>query len=213
MILKKCAIVHVPKTGGTWIRRSLKKAYGPIIFIPERNKYSHPPLEMMQKLYPDMPKFTIAFVRNPLTWWQSYWTFRVETTWGDKVRKTRQKQGRFCAHPIIQKTSELDAKCKHGDFNAFMYNVLKYYPGHCSNLYEIYIGTPKDQVSYVGRFENLVDDTVTALNVAGENFEESKLRKVGKQRFGKYKKSVEYDPDLKKKVIQAESKAIHRFGY
>lgn len=139
-------------------------------------------------------KFSFCFIRNPLDWFKSYWSFRMRNGWHTK-------------------THQIDQTCSSMDFNEFISRVLEKMPGYCTRFFESYIGTKeKPLVSFVGRQENLTKDLISALNQAGEKFDKEAILKAPPVNCrGPYK--PEYDKDLKNEVIQTEIKFMRRFGY
>jgi len=99
-----------------------------------------------------------TFVRHPLDWWRSYWGYRVRDGW--------------TADP-------LDSACASDDFDEFARAVAEKFPGYASNLFGRYLAAPGVRAEFVGRYEKLVDDTRTALRLAGEPFDGLNSRPQG----------------------------------
>ena len=53
------------------------------------------------------------------------------------------------------------------NFEQFLLKVLENSPGHCANVFRKFIGPVGQEVSFIGAFENLVDDLVKGLTSAG----------------------------------------------
>jgi hypothetical protein len=66
---------HIPKTGGTWVESSIKRAFGgradkmnvDVGWDLPINGIHIPPTKV------EFKKFSYTFVRHPIPWWQSYW--------------------------------------------------------------------------------------------------------------------------------------------
>ena len=98
--------------------------------------------------------FAFCFVRHPVTWYRSFWCYRLKK------------------HTLYL-DFQLD-QCWDGDYETFILNALDKYPdGFVSQLYGYY---DLDKMDYVGRQENLVNDLVKALRLAGDEFDEDILR-------------------------------------
>jgi hypothetical protein len=71
-------------------------------------------------------------------------------------------------------------------FEKFLCNVLEKSPGYCSLAFSYFAGPPGNEVDFVGRFEDLVNDLVRGLQLAREPFDEGKLRSTPPQNVGDY---------------------------
>lgn len=142
-------------------------------------------------------RFTFAFVRHPLKWYQSRWAYRMENGWE-------------AGHPM-------DDACHSEDFNKFIAKLLNWRAGYLSDVYDQYCGPESAPISYVGRQERLADDLIEALRLAGERFDEEAIRTTPRENvtagLDRWKSLSQYDPVLKSRILQAESRAMKRFGY
>lgn len=216
LVLPKSVFLHVPKTGGEWVREAIAAAG-----IPTREsnrgqtwnaqKHSHlldtTGLKGWNFAFRRRPLtwrrpwggFLFAFVRNPLDWYRSAWAYKSERNlWKDD--------------------EPFDAKCYSDDFQQFVRNVLEHYPGHVSDLYELYTGREETGViSFVGRQESLAADLVKALRLANEKFDEKALLATSRVNVTaespKWKDRCAYTPELEEAVIKAEERIMKRFGY
>lgn len=149
LIMPHACFIHVPKTGGWWVRNALLRA------VPGAQNYNlavdgH--IGWAECPYP--LRFRFAFVRNPYTWYQSYW---------------RYKMGRKWAQPNI-----LDETCRANVFAEFVENAATRLPGIYTDWVDIAIGDPQE-IDFVGRFETLQQDLVTALELADETYDLERL--------------------------------------
>jgi hypothetical protein len=189
LILRNSCFLHVPKTGGTWVHAAIKAS------VEECQQYTingdvHVPLEKC----PCPEKFKIAFVRHPLDWYRSYWTYRMANGWNYN--------------------SLLDKDCCSDDFAIFCYKVFENYPGILSRGYSVYVGSPERQIEFIGRFENLVDDLIKGLKKAGERFIESEIRNLPPINVSNRKRFPStITSNLKKAFKKHEYTALERFGY
>jgi hypothetical protein len=185
-------ILHVPKAGGTWIWRALEAAGVEIEVLglpPPNPKTNHLGLRDTADY---AERFTIAFIRHPLDWWRSLWGYRMRTGW-DPQR-------------------HIDSLACSEDFNTFIEQVIERLPGHLEVLYARYIGPPSQPITFIGRYEALVDDLVRALRAAGEEFDEQALRSYPPDNVNDYERfPALYQPDVARRLADSERAVIERF--
>jgi hypothetical protein len=192
----RIALLHVPKTGGTWATHAIIEAgvrvTDPEVAAPDEHyaQKGHVRLDQI----PDRERlFTIAFVRHPLDWWRSFWAHRMREGW-------------------IFPDHEIDSRASSEDFDEFIEQVIENLPGFCGELFERFTGPPDAPASFIGRYERLVDDLVAALESAGQEFNEDALRafpprNVGDERY----LNVRYRKDAVRRLAKAERPAIERW--
>ncbi len=75
-MLPRSRFLHVPKTGGNWASAVFRT------LCPDARQMAkiHTPL----KAAPGKDVFTFAFVRHPLTWYQSYFSYKLRKGWDPK---------------------------------------------------------------------------------------------------------------------------------
>ena len=96
-------------------------------------------------------------------------------------------------------------------FEKFVWNVIRYDPGHLSGRYERNTGPAPGVLDFVGKTEHLVSDLVKALRLAGEEFDEEKLRQTPRQNVSLLQPV--YSDRLREAVLKSERKCLERFGY
>lgn len=196
----KLIFYHIPRTGGIYSKEAMRRSgvgYGrcktyqtPYWLKREHSTYRNVIDEHKDGL------FSFCFVRHPVEWYKSFWCYRM-----------------------LSKTLDLRFPadwCWSGDFDEFVNNVLDAYPvGYVTNLYQCYVGREADQLDFIGKQENLVDDLIKALTLAGEEFDEARLRKerhwnaaASRPKFGKL--AVMSD-ETHKRIIDAERWIIETF--
>lgn len=204
--------IHVPKCGGTWVRESLKRQG----LWRDRVGFKHStPAHVNDVLrhhgwqfvkhWPRHPwvtpgalrrAFKFSVIRDPLGWYESYWKYMAGQWHPWEV-------GRW--HP----QRPIDG-CGSDDFNEFVRKVLAKRPGYVTEMYGWYT----DGCDFVGRCERLVEDTIAALERAGERFDAEAIRtqprvNVSESRRGR----PVWDADVLARVIDAEADGIDRWGY
>ncbi|MAH46489.1 hypothetical protein CMI37_11695 [Candidatus Pacearchaeota archaeon] len=193
LLLKNSIFIHIPKTGGSWVRQATRRSGIVTNEIHYRNSEKKP--EHWQHCTPaDLNcegRFTFCFVRHPLDWYASFWAYR-------------KRLGLLTDH-------ELDQIIHTYSFPKYIEIILDKYPsGYVSTMYKKYT-----YVDYVGRNENLVEDLIKALQLGNEQFNEEVIRKFPRANasasIDPWKKLVEYPPELRERVCEVESDAIKRY--
>lgn len=131
--------------------------------------------------------FTFCHVRHPLSWYRSYFDYKQRVGW-------RFDKG-------------LDT-LKSDTFDEFIERVIKEAPGHLTKMYE------RRQVGsmvFVGKFENLREDTVKALELAGQPFDKNKLLDFPPMNVSKA--HSKWDTGLAKEILKHERVLLQKYGY
>jgi hypothetical protein len=194
--------VHIPKTGGTWLRCGLAEAG---VAAGEEADPGVAPWPVLAGASAGMrrchatarsvghdPARSFCFVRHPLAWYRSLWAHGARDGW---------EPGEFA----------LD---QYGcdDFTEFMDRCLRAFPtGFVSHLYRVYT----EGVGFVGRFERLGEDLHGALALAGlggyRGFTHSPLNVASA--LPHLGRRCLYPRHLAERVAEVEREAIARFGY
>lgn len=183
IILKNAIFMHVPKTGGTWIARNIEKQNLALKVIRQ-----HPDLNKVRKR--NKQEFVFGFVRDPLTWWQSYWGHRMRGGW---------------------RKNEIDNKCKSNDFNEFITNVVQHPELSCYYRFEKFLGSVENEVDFIGKFENIKKDLIKALTLANVSFDKNLIYKMRPINVGEVKSP--YNRTTKQLMLDFEQETIKRFNY
>ena len=193
LFTQNAVFLHVPKTGGSWVRDALLAAGIP------RDEYLVDGDQHADLSYcPHPERFKFAFVRHPLSLYRSYWRYKMGT-YGTSDWDVR---------------NPFDVDCAATTFDAFVRNVLAKYPGWCTQMFEDYTGPLHGQIEFVGRFERLADELVVALRLAGETFDETLLRQTPRTNVSWWPaQEAQWSAELASAVLAAEWAAIVRFGY
>jgi len=178
----KVIFYHIPKTGGRWVKAAMIYAGVPY----RRAKYYYgtdrkPPKELVKAhalrlkrehetplgvLNEDKDKlFSFTFVRRPLTWYKSFWAHRMLA---DGIEGRMRMTNSFPLDWIWD-----------GNFEKFIANVLRKYPdGFLTDVFRLYVGKDGKALDFIGKQENLREDLIRALTLAGETFDKKKIMKV-----------------------------------
>jgi hypothetical protein len=190
LILQRSRFLHVPKTGGTWMKQALLAGCTVVEDFRLRGS-DHTRLGET----PRADRFTVAFVRHPLTWWQSFWRFH-----NGPARRY------IVSHKVC-------SRCWSDDFDEFVTRLLDQFPGEYGRIVEYYLGPIGAGMQFIGRQEHLVDDLVAALRIAGEPHDERAIRAVAPAMVGDPSMRALYRPELAEQLLAAEHDVLERFGY
>lgn len=219
LILQGGAIfLHIPKTGGSWVTKVLKESglvAGKIghkhadidhLFSPignDRIRMTTYAVKRALGIYPKQP-YMFCFVRHPLSWYESWFKYMSQPDqnwrhWGDEYDF-------YQWHPNAILNGLGDR-----DFNRFVRNVMDKRTGYVTELYSRY--TPP-HINFIGKQENLCDDLIHVLKELNLTFDEDFIRNYQSVNKSKTSSSViEWDPQLKQRVIELEKNGITRYGY
>lgn len=209
LLLPKSLFLHVPRTGGSTVRKvvqDLGLAVAEVrcdhhVLTKQSIKSAccmHNTLSEIGYEYLDLQdRFTFAFVRHPLTWYQSYWSLRTY-------------------HNSWEWDNRIDMKLKADTFTQFLQNVLEHFPGRASFMFERFF---KDSVplDFIGRYERLEEDLAYALSTAGEpvdpiTFALPRAWNSGVKRYGMAQRCL-YTEELHAAICEQETGIMDRFGY
>ena len=172
-LLPNCLILHIPKTGSDWVRAACYEAVeGPSSEIGEWHCDLQTAKQILLEKGLVIPLIG-TFVRHPLDWYRSAWLYWRET-------------GRF---PRLEEEPKVEAD----EFERFVHNCVAVESRrYLSSLYERFTGAMPGEISVIGKQENLVNDLVRLLKLAGETFDEGKLCAVKSQNVGGTKTVVRF---------------------
>jgi len=153
----RALFLHIPKTGGNFLRRVLE-----VLKIPHKHDkgtigHSH----ALRKHFKRDFEFVAAFVRHPLSWYVSHWRYQVQVGnkalqwWNDKWHPSR---------PM--------AECSASSFGGFFQNIIETEPAYWTRMIEQYLGpqlTDGEELDFIGRFEDLHNSIVAMLCKLGYN--------------------------------------------
>lgn len=181
-------LLLTPKTGSTWIRRKVKELGLAHEEVGDPAMRDHDLLADF-----DRSRYALigAFVRDPLEWYRSYWSYRMEKGWRPQY--------------------PLDEHCESDDFETFVRRAVTTLPGALGNIYTSYVGTPDEEVDFVGKQENLQADFARFLELAGEEFDRSVLAEGS--RINATTIRPDYPEELKELITLSEWDTMRRFGY
>lgn len=226
-LLNGAEFLHIPKTGGTWVE-AVFKVNG---LIQSQSGHRHADYNinlfqnsltgnqhlaeafrlLKQKIsskISDKEKgnprdtFRFCFVRNPLSWYESWWKYMMEkewTNWGTA-------DSRNDWHP----NTDLNG-LGSSDFNEFVYNVIKKRPGYVTELMFSYT---KSGVSFIGKTENLRAHLAALLDILGLKYKPETISNSRKVNYAdKFKNQIEWDPKIREAIIKLELPSLIHYDY
>ena len=191
-ILEHCIFLHIPKTGGTWVRRNfdnLNVKYSEvkgIDFEPQFgfNNTHNVPIHL--KKFHELPK--VCIVRSPLDWYRSYFGYRQKTDW--EIKNTW-----------------LDKYCISNTFDGFIENVINKCPvGYVSQMYYLF----SQWCEFVGFTESLEANFKEFMSKYEgiNNFDSINTEKVNQSNSNEYG----YSEKQKKKIVMIEREYYNTWG-
>ncbi|MEM8864348.1 MAG: hypothetical protein AAGF31_02245 [Planctomycetota bacterium] len=221
-LINQSVFLHIPKTGGTWVDRTLydlglvKEAFGnrhsnyerTVNHERYRSAGEHLRRAVVRRikrqfgLHHQTPVMRFCFVRNPLTWYESWWRYMKGKDW----KHWGDENNPWNWHP----NAVLNG-LGSDDFNTFVANVLSKRPGYVT---ELYFSFANAQIDFVGRMENLATDFRLALSQSGLEIDEQQVAGRSKQNESAgNKEPIVWDPDLRRSTILYELPSLVQFGY
>ncbi len=137
LLLPNSVFIHTPKTGGVWVESALV-GEGLVIGPLGLRHAKGPDVTNTREFQERAVSFT--FVRHPLSWYQSYWSYKEKDGWDDP-------------------DNEFDQVVKSHNFLNFLRNVIVHFPGYFSGAIDRFTAG----VTFVGKQERLTSDLLLAV--------------------------------------------------
>ena len=208
-----CIILHMPKTGGVFVRMLLEKHYGSAVQLASGKSFrdrsaptaQHHSISEVPEESRGLPAF--GLVRNPWDWYVSWYHFFMEYPYRP---------------PHFMTVSE----GKTVDFAGFVGNLRKYPPDspeYLSNtfsaeyfrIFACSASRPRNPEVEMGRYESVHDDVHSFLSRAGvrsECLDEiATFRRINPSPHRHY--STYYTPGLAEQIYAHDRVVIDEFGY
>jgi len=198
IVIESATFLHLPKCGGTWVRQALAAAgLGP---------REEPPGEP-HRIAATEGRFVFTFVRHPLSWYRSFWNYRLSTAASrdGPLDGHLREMARRAAEPIDACLVDDDGRPR--SFAAFAAACVERHPGFLSDRFALFAG----ESDFVGRQESLCEDLVAALTRAGAAFDPEVIRRVPRVNEADPRFRAHYPPGLAARLLAAESAAVEAF--
>ena len=210
IVCKQFVFVHMPKTGGTWLREVFKKYRHPLWHLKEREGH-------LTSAEAPPGRLVLGIVRNPWDWYVSWYFFRV--------REFRERTGLFGRNPAREwgklltgwheHLSTPDAQTRDGFQRALPGLMDGTLADSYTETHERFFGD--DRPTHLARFETLgadVTDFLKAHRIPNKLNLRTALRTFPRKntsRHGPYRDY--YDDGARDLVVKADRAIIERYGY
>ena len=184
VITPKSCWLHVPKTGGIWVEKVLLTCVEGARMAQSRH--------LGLGCCPD-ERFVFAFVRHPYTWYQSYWCYKQKKGW--------------------DRANRFDQRCGSNKFDEFIDKMFERDSCHYTKVINYMMGDGEG-IDFVGRFENLREDLLKALELSGDVLKADidTVKPINRSN-PEHKEAAQYAPHQKEKVAEYDHEVFVRFGY
>ena len=200
---EKSIFYHIPKTGGIFVKEAMRHSGAEYRRAQRKYRKYHRYWLKREHAIPDDVKdfdkqglFSFAFVRKPFEWYRSFWAHRNRLGY------------------VVVPKFPLDF-IWNDSFENFITNVLKTYPsGFLTDIYKCYVGKDGKDLDFVGRQENLREDLIKALTLAGEEFDKQVIRTLRRFNTNDIREGDEMfdiDRGVKQNLIKKEEWIIDTF--
>lgn len=190
LILPNSRFLCCPKTASQFCSCAIKSAVANVVPHELEPDDYHAGLDDLRGS--ELPSF--GFVRHPVTWYESYWRYRMTHGWESL-------------------THDIDEHCRSHNLEVFVNNVVEMYPGWLSRGFEHWLGPDLSSLAFVGRYENVINDLCEALTKFGETFDERTIRSHARVNVGD-RSAMPAEPlteRLKERIEASEHRIIERF--
>ena len=195
---KRAMFVHVPKTGGDAIVKFMRDD------VPGTDMVGGGKHWPAWK-YNVMVDYQFAFVREPVSWFRSYYAFITQ----NYIKP-------FGSYPIFEAGTWHPMRCfekyDYKTFGAFVESVYADQPSYYTRLVEWMTGPPDaHMMNFIGKQENLADGLSQVLRNLGFNHAANQCVHMKKVNTSKSKFKI--DPFLVDLIQEQESVMYSRFNY
>ncbi len=214
MILKdRCVLLHMPKTGGVFIRLLLEKYYGSDVQLASGKTFDDPSVRWAQHhSFDEIPEHAsslpvFGFVRNPWDWYVSWYHFFMEYPHRPPHFMTVSRDKTVDFAGFIENWSRLDPDSPEYIYNSFSAEYFRVF----SSTKE----RPRNPQVEMGRYETVHEDLrrfLAQVGVGEECLDEiTSFRQMNPSRHKHY--STYYNDRLAQLVYEHNSEVVDEYGY
>ena len=186
--LKNSVFLHVPKTGGIWVAKTLTTC----VKVLRDNKDKHK-AHIMPDIDEDMGCF--AFVRHPVSWIESLYNQRKRKGWN------------------WQQDIKLERECQARSLECFINNISDR-EGIIEDCFDHYIGKYKNKNNFiVGKTEHLSADLINILRTFEEKFDEKRIRARAKNKENTHRHTEPLPKGAREKIYNSQRGFYDRYNY
>lgn len=182
-----CLILLTPKTGSRWLAEAIRTLGLNYQIVGNPKFRGHDTLWMFGQNF----TVTAAFVRNPISWYGSYWAYQESRGW-----------------PVNHFVDTLG----NSDLRYFVEAVLRKYPKFLTRMFEEYTGKYENPIAFIGKQEFLRFDLLKLLDRIGE----PNVSRIDLLRYPAVNKGIlryKVPLDLQDFILEQERDAFERYGY
>lgn len=197
---QKALFIAVPKTGSDAVTKFLKENV-PNTYVSNGGKHWN------KWMYPEVnPKYTFAFVREPVAWYRSYYKF-VRKFYIDVYGSyPKWEEGKF---HIMRRWESYD----YTSFRSMVESVYADEPSYYTRMVEYFTGPENGRMlDFIGKQENLTAGLCQVLREIGLGHLVNKCEQA-MPRINVSGSEFEIDKDLVDLIQQQEKPIYRRFGY
>ena len=198
-ITDRTLFIHVQKTGGMSVRRVLFRIPG-ARESGDAEAERHWGLPELRATHPGIEagRLSFGFVRHPVEWIVSRWSFAVQTGYGTQAKHRGSAAALWLG------------ACWADDFETFCERYLERYPGIATQTMFRMLGLWSDKpADRVGKTETLLSDLETFLHDAGEAMPALENTRQNETRRDR----VPVPSRLRSRIMEAERPLCERFNY
>ena len=198
--------IHAPKTGGTWVAKTLKD----MGLVSRKIGHTHDCVRVLEKkCKEDLSEYTkFVTIRHPLSWVISIWSH-----WNiaKGCRASNKRNLRSGKHWSYNTFSPAMLRFITGDINKTLGILASDYPSFVSNMFLKYL----EGVDVIIKQECLREGLMSVLKNAGEEFDSRIIVSSKKENvYGESNRhNVRLDKDAVENFIGGEEAFIERFSY
>ena len=206
--------LHVPKTGGSWVRDVLARQRLVVGRIGHKHAdFSHvrvprsirspanwlgDQLRLARELS-DSPRI-FCVLRHPLGWYESWYRYQSGRGWQDWGSRGSLRRWHVCA--------ELNG-IAHQNFNSFMRAVNRQHPGFVSAMYARYVGQSGARTLHQ---ERLASGLIALLDEWGLAADAASIQTATPSNVSPQQR-IEWDPVVLQETVLNERSGLLRYGY